>query len=103
MVMKDDLKKLIDSHWSYVETLLKSHEVHPQVIKACEFHYKSAFEHGYKHCREEYLVAGNATATHVYEKVEKIGEIGPGIVKKESLQELLDSAMHKQRTVSWGE
>lgn len=45
-------KQLADEHWGYIEALLKAHEEEYN-IKQIEFHYKSAFIHGYKHAMEE--------------------------------------------------
>lgn len=45
-------KQLADEHWEYIEALLKAHEEEYN-IKQIEFHYKSAFIHGYKHAIEE--------------------------------------------------
>ena len=64
MADNSDLKDLIDAHWNYVRNLLEAHGTNKHVIKACEYHYKSAFKHGYKHCKEEYMVAGVATSTN---------------------------------------
>ena len=36
MVTKEELGKLVDDHWAYVE-------------KLCQHHYKTAFIHGFKH------------------------------------------------------
>lgn len=49
----DSLKKLINDHWSYVEKLLVNHDIGTGEIKLVEFHYKTAFEHGYKHAKED--------------------------------------------------
>lgn len=45
-------KQLADEHWGYIEALLKAHEEEFN-IKQIEFHYKSAFIHGYKHAMED--------------------------------------------------
>jgi hypothetical protein len=44
---------LIDEHWKYVEALLKLHGEDPNVIRKIGFHYKTAFQHGMKHGKEE--------------------------------------------------
>ena len=49
----DGLKKLINDHWSYIEKLLVNHDIDTGEIKLVEFHYKTAFEHGYKHAKED--------------------------------------------------
>jgi len=45
------LDKLINDHWAYIEALLKAHGNELDAGIA-EFHYKSAFRHGFKHCKE---------------------------------------------------
>ena len=47
--MTTEAEALAKAHWSYVEEVLTVAGVSPPVIKACEFHYTSAFIHGYKH------------------------------------------------------
>lgn len=49
---KKSSKQLADEHWGYIEALLKAHEEEYN-IKQIEFHYKSAFIHGYKHAMED--------------------------------------------------
>lgn len=49
---KKDANQLADEHWGYIEALLKAHEEEFN-IKQIEFHYKSAFIHGYKHAMED--------------------------------------------------
>lgn len=44
-----DMEKVIDDHWSYVEGVLKHANMNDEVIAAIGFHYKTAFEHGWKH------------------------------------------------------
>lgn len=41
--------RLAGEHWSYIEGLLKVHLKEVGDISCIEFHYKSAFIHGYKH------------------------------------------------------
>lgn len=41
------------AHWSYVESVLKVHDVIDSEIKACGHHYLTAFVHGYKHALED--------------------------------------------------
>ena len=48
-----NIKQLIEDHWKYIHDLLKAHDADAKTLKLCEFHYKSAFEHGYKHAMEE--------------------------------------------------
>lgn len=38
-----------EDHWSYVEKVLRAHGENEDVIKKCGFHYKTAFDHGFKH------------------------------------------------------
>ncbi len=47
------LDDLIDKHWEYINSLLSAHDARD--IKAIEFHYRTAFAHGWKHHREYYL------------------------------------------------
>jgi hypothetical protein len=51
--LKSKLKKLIDAHWKYIEQLLKAHKEDDAIINKIKFHYTTAFEHGYKHAKEE--------------------------------------------------
>ncbi len=53
MKTKEELKKLIDDHWKYLSGVLEISGVESNVRKEIEFHYKTAFEHGYKHCQED--------------------------------------------------
>ncbi len=48
---EDGLQKLIDNHWNYVKTTLIIHNV-KDFISIAEYHYRTAFEHGFKHGRE---------------------------------------------------
>ena len=52
---KEDVKlqELINSHWEYIEGLLKAHNEGPLIISKIFFHYTTAFAHGYKHAKEE--------------------------------------------------
>lgn len=47
------LGKLVDDHWAYVENLLFAHAISKNEMDIAEFHYKSAFVHGYKHALED--------------------------------------------------
>lgn len=57
MVEMSYVKKLSNDHWGYVEDVLfKIFEIttikelsKDQIVELIEFHYKSAFEHGFKH------------------------------------------------------
>ena len=46
-------KQLANDHWSYIKELLLTHSHTDQEIKVIGFHYKTAFEHGYKHAIED--------------------------------------------------
>ena len=48
----EELKKLIDAHWLYIRKLLDVHGESSEVISKIKFHYKTAFEHGWKHGKE---------------------------------------------------
>lgn len=52
-IARKRLKKLTNDHWSYIDELLRTHDVSDEKITLVEFHYKTAFEHGYKHAKEE--------------------------------------------------
>ena len=45
--------KLASDHWDYINELLESHGVPAESRAICQFHYVSAFIHGYKHAEEE--------------------------------------------------
>lgn len=40
---------LAQAHWEYVRSLLESHGTEPEDLALAEFHYLSAFIHGFKH------------------------------------------------------
>lgn len=46
-------KELADAHWGYIESLLIAHGEPKETMPIVEFHYKAAFEHGYKHGIED--------------------------------------------------
>ena len=46
------LEDLIDEHWAYIKALLKAHGESDDSIRVIEFHYKTAFTHGFKHGKE---------------------------------------------------
>ncbi len=47
------LEKLIDSHWAYIEALLRAHKESESTIRKIRFHYKTAFRHGWKHRKDK--------------------------------------------------
>lgn len=57
---KEFLTKLIDDHWKYIEGVLYSSLLYTSVatdedtarIEEIEYHYKTAFEHGWRHSKE---------------------------------------------------
>lgn len=52
-------KKLANEHWdNYVGRMLEAMGIDDSIINACEFHYKSAFVHGYKHAHEDQQAKG---------------------------------------------
>ena len=55
MEEKEFLEKLINDHWEYIKSLLVAHDEPEDVKTMIEFHYKTAFEHGWKHHKEWYL------------------------------------------------
>ena len=42
-------KELADAHWFYIKSLLTEHGIPGPEIKRIEFHYTTAFIHGFKH------------------------------------------------------
>lgn len=47
------LKLLSLAHWQYIESVLKQHGESEDVIAKCGHHYLAAFEHGWKHAKDE--------------------------------------------------
>lgn len=45
--------ELAEAHWSYVEGVMRAHDLPEESIRECGFHYRSAFVHGWKHSAEE--------------------------------------------------
>jgi len=52
-------EELCDEHWGFVCGLLSAHGVDPGEIRACEYHYRTAWRHAWKHCLA--IVAGGDT------------------------------------------
>lgn len=56
----EKINELVDKHWKYVEGILiiaageASRDMFAPVVKEIEYHYKTAFKHGYKHGREDF-------------------------------------------------
>lgn len=51
---QDRAQALAESHWEYINELLRIHDgIDDETIRMCQFHYKSAFVHGYKHGVED--------------------------------------------------
>jgi len=48
-----DEKKLSQDHWEWAKKLLLTYGVTEQDLKKAEYIYVSAFEHGYKHGKED--------------------------------------------------
>lgn len=48
-----EIQKLIEDHWNYINDLLYAHGQSKEIIEIVEFHYKTAFEHGWKHAIED--------------------------------------------------
>ena len=42
-------ERLSNEHWVYVKALLLTHNCSKENVDKIEFHYKTAFIHGYKH------------------------------------------------------
>lgn len=47
-----DLDDLIDQHWRYVSGILQAHAATDAEQRVAEFHYRTAFRHGWKHALE---------------------------------------------------
>ena len=47
------LQDLIDAHWAYVKGVIEAHNGTDLELAVAEFHYKSAFKHGWKHAKED--------------------------------------------------
>jgi hypothetical protein len=56
---KDFLNKLINDHWKYIEGVLDKAGTYESQLKEIEYHYKTAFAHGWKH-HAEYVDANHA-------------------------------------------
>lgn len=63
----EELKKMCDEHWKFIEDILLHHSVNEDEIKRIGFYYKSALFHGYKHAltdlgeKGEYVIGLNST------------------------------------------
>jgi hypothetical protein len=53
-----DPRKLAEAHWEYVDGVLAAHGVDHSTRVACQYHYETAFIHGWKHCEEAADAAG---------------------------------------------
>ena len=60
-------EELAKAHWSYIEDLLRTHGEDEETLFKIGFHYKTAFEHGYKHALEEVLGVNKNTPTSLNE------------------------------------
>lgn len=50
---KEYLDKLVNDHWDYIEGVLENTPLMlEEDVKMIEYHYKTAFKHGYGHARE---------------------------------------------------
>ncbi len=50
----DQAKQKAEEHWNtYVKKVLETHGEDGHVLRKCEFHYMTAFVHGYKHGWED--------------------------------------------------
>lgn len=67
--MDKRVKKLANDHWYYVGALIEQHEANPDVIEMCEFHYKSAFIHGYKHGVEDTMARPDLSSDKLMERL----------------------------------
>ncbi len=44
---------LVNEHWDYIEKVLENYAGKPMYLHMIEFHYKTAFKHGWKHAIQE--------------------------------------------------
>lgn len=51
---KEFLDKLIKDHWNYIEGVLDKAGTYPTALAEIEYHYKTAFSHGWRHAKEYY-------------------------------------------------
>ena len=74
------MKETALDHWEYVKSVLEAHGEDADVIEKCGFHYKTAFEHGWKHGIESELKNGGVRAMDkdsicdIYADGKKVGE-----------------------------
>ena len=45
-------RNLSEAHWNYIYDLLMRHDIDDDVIDIVDFHYRTAFEHGFGHGAE---------------------------------------------------
>ncbi len=50
--IEEPLEKIINEHWDYIKAFLVAHNEPVHTIRKIEYHYKTAFEHGWKHRKE---------------------------------------------------
>lgn len=51
---KDRAKQLAEEHWKYIEGVLNTHLIVKDKVDIAKYHYLTAFQHGYKHCWEDF-------------------------------------------------
>jgi len=49
----DRAKELAEDHWEYVKGIHIACEIKSHILNLATYHYKTAFEHGYKHALED--------------------------------------------------
>ena len=47
------LEEISESHWNYIEKILKAVGTSEILLSNCKLHYTSAFKHGYRHGVED--------------------------------------------------
>ena len=52
----DYANKLVNEHWSYIQSLLEMHDIDEYLIKMIGFHYRSSGIHFFKHALEYSLL-----------------------------------------------
>jgi len=79
----EEIKKIAEDHWSYVKNVIKIHEeagrlnnVEQQMkegmLRLCEFHYITAFVHGWKHGMEREGAEETFTALITKDKLDSL-------------------------------
>lgn len=63
------VERLADAHWEYVKGLLELYCKDAKIMESTEYHYKTAFIHGYKHGQEEYIKQNKACTNNPWKEL----------------------------------